>query len=156
MDVIGVLTIGVVIIGVLGASCGQQRPRSPLVIEVTGDHYYWHMRYPGPDGDLHTPDDVATTTDLYVPAGVETEIRLTSSDYLYMFALPELELKQVAVPDLWFSLALPPQEQATYRLEGDQLCGFSHDSLSGTVVVQSSEEFQEWTERQPRIESIEN
>ena len=134
------------IILLLLAAC-QQEERPPLVIEVTGDDYYWHLRYPGPDRELHTGDDVASVSDLHVPAGEAVEVRLTSADFLYLFALPELGLSQVAVPDLWFSLSLQPDSERTYRLEGDQMCGFSHDSLLGTVYVHSRSDFDDWMRR---------
>ena len=134
------------IIPLLLAAC-QQQERPPLVIEVTGDDYYWHLRYPGPDGVLHTLDDVAAVSDLHVPAGEAVEVRLTSADFLYLFALPELGLSQVAVPDLWFSLSLQPDSERTYRLEGDQMCGFSHDSLLGTLYAHSRRDFEDWMRR---------
>ncbi len=134
------------IIPLLLAAC-QQVERPPLVIEVTGDDYYWHLRYPGPDGVLHTGDDVAAVSDLYLPAGEAAEIRLTSADFLYLFALPELGLSQVAVPDLWFSLPLKVDMEKDYRLEGDQMCGFSHDSLMGTLYVQSRRDYDDWMRR---------
>lgn len=142
------------IIPLLLAACNQQE-RPPLVIEVTGDDYYWHLRYPGPDGVLHTGDDVAAVSDLHVPAGEAVEVRLTSADFLYLFALPELGLSQVAVPDLWFSLSLQPDAERNYRLEGDQMCGFSHDSLMGTVYVHSPHDFDDWMRRAAEAEEQE-
>ena len=132
----------IMVVSIFILACQVERP--PLVIEVTGDDYYWHLRYPGPDGVLHTEDDIRTVGDLHLPAGKTAEIKLTSADYLYLFALPELELSQVAVPDLSFSLVLKVDNERTYRLEGDQMCGFSHDSLMGSVFVQSKQEFEDW------------
>ena len=86
-------------------------------------------------------------SDLHVPAGEAVEVRLTSADFLYLFALPELGLSQVAVPDLWFSLSLQPDSERTYRLEGDQMCGFSHDSLMGILYVHSRNDFDDWMRR---------
>ncbi len=134
------------IIPLLLAAC-QQEERPPLVVEVTGDDYYWYLRYPGPDGVLHTRDDVTAVSDLHLPAGEAAEIRLTSADFLYLFALPELGLSQVAVPDLWFSLSLKVDMEKNYRLEGDQMCGFSHDSLLGTLYVHSQRDFDDWMRR---------
>ena len=135
----------ILVVSIFILACQAERP--PLVIEVIGDDYYWHLRYPGPDGVLHTEDDIRTVSDLHLPAGETAEIILTSADYLYLFALPELELSQVAVPDLSFSLVLKVDNERIYRLEGDQMCGFSHDSLMGSVFVQSKQEFEDWMQQ---------
>ena len=135
----------ILVVSIFILACQAERP--PLVIEVIGDDYYWHLRYPGPDGVLHTEDDIRTVSDLHLPAGETAEIKLTSADYLYLFALPELELSQVAVPDLSFSLVLKVDNERIYRLEGDQMCGFSHDSLMGSVFVQSKREFEDWMQQ---------
>lgn len=121
---------------------------SPLPIEVVGNDYYWFVRYPGADGKLHTADDVHDTTNLHLPVATETHIQITSRDYLYTFGLPDLELNQVAVPDLMFGLKFSMDRVGTYQLEGDQLCGFSHESLMGRVFVQSRDEFTAWLRTQ--------
>ena len=45
---------------------------------------------------------------------MEVEIELTSRDYIYTFALPHLDLHQVAVPELTFALAFHPTDLAAY------------------------------------------
>ena len=116
----------------------------PLLIEVTGDDYYWHVRYAGPDGELHTSDDVEDLTDLHVPAATPVRVRLLSQDYVYVLAVPEFGLKQVAVPDLSFDLDFEIEAPGTYRLAGQQLCGFRHESLNGDLFVHTSAEFRTW------------
>ena len=132
----------------LTATCGwmdvSDKIPEPLFIEVVGDDYFWFVRYPGADGVLHTADDVHDTTNLHLPVATETSIAITSRDYLYTFGLPSLGLNQVAVPDLMFGLEFSFDEVGTYQLEGDQMCGFSHESLVGEVIVQEKEEFVRW------------
>ena len=33
-------------------------PSNPMVIKVLAEHWIWHFRYPGPDGQFGTPDDI--------------------------------------------------------------------------------------------------
>ena len=137
----------------LAALAGCDQPAdypipNPLPIEVVGDEYYWFVRYPGADGQLHTADDVHDKTNLHLPVATETHIQITSRDYLYTFGLPSLGLNQVAVPDLMFGLKFSVDEVGTYQLKGDQLCGFSHESLMGRVIVQSREDFTTWLRSQ--------
>ena len=130
----------------LGAnSCTPVLPPGPLHIQITGEEYTWQFRYPGPDGALHTDDDIIKLgKELHLPLGVEVKLELTSRDYIYTLALPHLDLHQVAVPDLTFALAFTPRTTGAFAFVGDQMCGFEHESLNGRVVVESPAAFVDW------------
>ena len=112
-------------------------PTNVLTIEVTGDEYNWHFRYPGGDGVLGTDDDQHSVQDLYLPDNTDITLKLTSNDYLYSFALPDLDLREVAVPGLSFELQFRTKGNQTQTLQilGDQFCGFAHETLVGKVHV---------------------
>lgn len=116
----------------------------PLLVQMTGDDYEWHVTYAGPDRELHTSDDIVDIGDVHVPVATPVQIQLRSLDYVYLLALPDLELKQVAVPDMEFSIDFQFDATGTYRLEGNQLCGFRHKSLMGRVFVEPKERFRAW------------
>ena len=118
----------------------------PLVVEVTGSDYQWHLRYPGADGRLGTPDDIHAVRHPHVPVQTETRFRLNSRDYLYKFAVPRLNLKEIAVPDLTFTLEFVVDETGEIEFRGDQFCGYSHPELSGTLFVESPKDFEAWLE----------
>ena len=127
------------------AGCTPVLPPGPLRIQITGEEYIWQFRYPGPDGALNTADDIVKPgKELHLPFGIEIELELTSQDYIYTFALPHLDLHQVAVPDLTFALAFTPQISGVFAFVGDQMCGFEHESLNGRVVVESPAAFVDW------------
>lgn len=130
----------------LGANgCTPALPPGPLRIQITGEEYTWQFRYPGPDNSLHTDDDIIKQgKELHLPRGIEIELELTSRDYIYTFALPHLDLHQVAVPDLTFALAFTPPTTGVFAFVGDQMCGFEHESLNGRVVVESPAAFVDW------------
>ncbi|MDE2743274.1 MAG: hypothetical protein OXI58_16895 [Gemmatimonadota bacterium] len=134
---------GLLLLGVDG--CTPALPPGPLRIQITGEEFIWQLRYPGPDGALHTADDITKPgKELHLPLGIEVEIELTSRDYIYTFALPHLDLHQVAVPDLTFALTFTPQTTGVFAFVGDQMCGFEHESLNGRVVVESPAAFVDW------------
>jgi cytochrome c oxidase subunit 2 len=125
----------------------QPRPteRPELRIEITGYEFQWHVRYPGPDGELGTADDLLDRQDVRVPVGRHVELVLHSLDYLYTLALPHASLKEIAVPDLTFSLRLTPDQVGSFELRGDQFCGYSHPDLMGNFVVMTESDFEKWT-----------
>ncbi len=116
----------------------------PLLVQVKGDDYEWHITYAGPDRKLNTSDDIVDMKDVHVPVATPVRIQLRSEDYVYLLALPELELKQIAVPDMEFSIDFQFDAAGAYELEGNQLCGFRHETLMGKVFVQSSDQFRAW------------
>lgn len=134
---------GLVLLGI--ARCTPALPPRPLHIQITGEEYTWQFRYSGPDGALQTADDIIKPgKELHLPLGRAVELELTSRDYIYTFALPHLDLHQVAVPDLTFALAFTPQAAGAFAFVGDQMCGFEHESLNGRVVIESPAAFVDW------------
>jgi len=130
------------LIGIIGlvtlANChaGDEQQRiDKLVIAATGDNFNWYFQYPGPDNILGTEDDQYSTQNLYLPDHAEITLKLASNDYLYSFALPEMGLKEIAAPDLYFELNFNTGNPQILSLLGDQFCGFAHDSLKGKVHI---------------------
>ena len=68
---------GLVLLGTDG--CTPALPPGPLLIQITGEEFTWQFRYPGPDGSLHTDDDIIKPgKELHLPLGIEIEVELTS------------------------------------------------------------------------------
>jgi cytochrome c oxidase subunit 2 len=125
------------------------RPPAPsvLVVELTGDKGTWHVRYPGPDGRLDTPDDLIGGHDLHLPARTQVRLELRSRDAVYFFGVPGLGLNEAAVPDLAFALDFGTGEPGTFELRQDQICGRSHPDLKGRLVVEPLSTFADWLEQ---------
>lgn len=130
-------------------ACGQPKRASAahaelpdvLEVEITGDDFNWHVRYPGADGKLGTDDDVSAMRDLHVPVNTRTRLHLRSRDYIYNLALPDLSLKEIAVPNLEFFLEFETGAPRTVELRGDQMCGWTHPQLLGKLFIESTDEF---------------
>lgn len=129
-----------------GCTTAKPQPRlDSIVIEVTGDDFNWHFHYPGLDGVFGTPDDRYSVQNLFVPDNSIIRLKLRSNDYVYSFSLPELGLKEIAVPGLSFELQFTTENEQTLRLLGDQFCGFAHESLIGKVYVRNQDSgYYEW------------
>ena len=122
------------------AGCGPEDQRQgpdSIVVEVTGEEFNWYFRYPGPDGVFDTDDDRHSVQDLYLPGNASVHLKLSSKDYLYSFALPELDLIEIAVPGLDYALEFDTRDEQTLQLLGDQFCGFSHETLIGKVYIRN-------------------
>jgi len=120
------------------ADNNQKRIES-IVIDVTGDNFNWHFRYPGKDGILGNDDDQHSVRNLYLPDHSNVKLKLHSNDYLYSFALPSLSLKEIAVPGLDYELSFSTVSEDKMPLLGDQFCGFSHKTLIGEVSIRNQD-----------------
>jgi len=115
-----------------------------VTIEMTGHDFRWHSRYPGDDGQVGTPDDVHAAQVLHVPVKADVKIVLKSRDYIYSLEVPQAGLKEIAVPDLTFTLRFEADNIGTFVLPGEQLCGYAHPDLIGTLVVESQRDYRRW------------
>ena len=134
--------------GEAGLSASSVLAEGPLTIDVTGDQYNWIVRYPGGDGQHETDDDRYTLRHVHVPADTDVTLRLFSRDYVYTLSLPHLKLREIAVPDLVFKLAFRTGQPGTFALRGDQMCGFSHSNLIGTLIVENRDALVAWLRQQ--------
>jgi cytochrome c oxidase subunit 2 len=93
---------------------------------------------------LWTADDITALGNLHLPVHTKTTIRLTSDDFIYTLSLPEIGVKEMAVPEMFFFLAFETDSVGTFDLLGDQLCGYAHRSLIANLVVENRVDFEAW------------
>lgn len=119
-------------------------PIVEVKIEMIGNDFKWNSRYAGRDGKLNTEDDRMANEVLHVPLGADIEIVLKSRDYLYSLEVPVAGKKEIAVPDLTFSLHFKADQLGTFEMPGNQMCGYTHPDLMGTLIVESQEDYSRW------------
>ncbi|WP_165247721.1 cytochrome c oxidase subunit II [Paludisphaera soli] len=120
-------------------------PRTPVLAEVTGRQFQWAMKYPGPDGRLGTPDDLFTVNDLHLVKDQTALIHLKSADVIHSFFLPQMRIKQDAVPGMAIPVWFDCDRAGRFELACAELCGWGHYKMRGDVVVHETEaEFQAW------------
>jgi cytochrome c oxidase subunit II len=119
-------------------------PPSDFEVHVTAKQFNWEILYPGPDGKLETADDVLIENDMHVPVNKVVRIILKSKDVIHSFFVPNLRLKQDAVPGrdilVWFEATKPGK----YELPCAELCGFGHSGMKGWLYVDTPEEYEKW------------
>jgi len=128
------------------AKIKRHAPESDFEIQVTAKQFNWDVVYPGPDGKLATEDDIKFDNDIHVPVNKVVRVRLTSSDVIHSFFLPNLRLKQDAVPGrtvlVWFDATKPGK----YELPCAELCGFGHSGMKGWLHVHTAEDYKKWAD----------
>ena len=144
----------VVVIGVMSRGLWldikdpRRFPPAGLEVIVTAKQFEWNVTYPGADQRIGTPDDFQTRNQLHVPANTPVHLVLQSEDVIHSFYLPELRLKQDAVPGMhiraWFEATRPGQ----YTIGCAELCGLGHYRMKGAMTVHSSADWATWNARQ--------
>jgi cytochrome c oxidase subunit II len=116
------------------AAAKMRPPQIPITAEVTGRQFNWDFRYPGPDGELYTLDDIVRTDgNLYLPYGEEIMLRITSADVLHSFFLPNLRLKQDVIPGMDQKVWFKAKETGSFDIVCAELCGWGHYKMKGRV-----------------------
>ncbi len=142
----------VIVLGIMSeplwARIKQQVPPSDIQVRVTGKQFNWEILYPGPDGKFETADDVQMDNELHVPVNRVVQVFLASKDVIHSFFLPNLRLKQDAVPgrtiQAWFEATKP----GVYEIPCAELCGFGHSGMLGHLTVHSAEDYEQWVKEQ--------
>jgi cytochrome c oxidase subunit 2 len=120
------------------------------VAEVTARQFEWRIRYPARGKRLlptPQPDDVYTVNELHVPTGRPVSISLRTEDVQHSFFVPELRVKQDAVPGLTIPVWFDVDQRRSYELVCAELCGWGHYKMKARVIGESDEEFAAWKDR---------
>ena len=137
-----------------------------LQVEVTGMQFVWTFRYPGLDAtfgrtapslvdpaagnplgidpaDRHGNDDLVTS-ELVLPAGRQVDLRLRALDVIHGFAIPELRLKQNAIPGQTLHIHVTPTVPGTYAILCTQVCGLGHYRMNANLRVLAPDDWDRW------------
>ena len=129
------------------ANVKMRRPDMPPTVEVVGRQFEWRLRYPGHDGMLGTEDDLHLVNDLHLPVDEQVLVQLKSMDVLHSFFLPNLRIKQDAVPGMKIPVWFQGTETGSFDTVCAELCGWGHYKMKGRVTFVSRPEFDAWLER---------
>jgi cytochrome c oxidase subunit 2 len=141
-------------------------PADALVVQVTGAQFLWTFHYPGPDGqfgrtdpklvtgtntvgidraDPPAKDDIIVQGDMHLPANRAVKVRLRSTDVIHSFFLPNLRVKQDAVPGMGIEIWFTPTTPGNYEVACAELCGLGHYRMKALLTIDESQEnFEKW------------
>lgn len=135
--------------------------KSELTIKITG--FQWKWKYEYLDQGVSFFSNLATTQDqinnkapknkwfllevdnpMVVPVDTKVKLLITADDVIHAWWVPELGVKQDAIPGFvnenWIYITKP----GTYRGQCGELCGVYHGFMPIVVEAVSKEEFTQW------------
>jgi cytochrome c oxidase subunit 2 len=140
-------------------------PTPDVEIDVVGQAFNWHARYPGADGilgkrharyrtatnlfgidptDVHGKDDIVLTGEFNLPINKNVVVHLSSVDVLHSYFLPNFRIKQDAVPGSWIDVWFNGTKTGKYELACAELCGSGHYAMRAVLNMQSDADFAKW------------
>lgn len=115
-------------------------PEDAVEVNVVAGQWYWTYEYP--------EENVSTSETMVIPANKPIYLNITSEDVIHSVHVPELGLKQDAIPGEDNSLLFEARTEGEYQLYCAEYCGVGHSDMLGTVTVVSEEEYEQWLEEQ--------
>ena len=153
-------------------------------VRVIAQQFAWNIHYPGADGifgdtdinlvDEETnpiglvregngADDIVTLNQLHLPVNRQALIYLSSKDVIHSFGIPEMRVKQDAIPGMTIPVYFTPtmtsadflkeiqgsaRDGQGYEIACAQLCGNSHYRMKGYLTVETEDEFNAWLDEE--------
>jgi len=154
-------------------------------VRVIAQQFAWNIHYPGADGKFgrtdvtmvdeetnpigldrsskYGADDIVTLNQMHLPVNKQTMIYLSSKDVIHSFSLPEMRVKQDAIPGMSIPIFFTPtmttsdflnkvkgstREGMGYQIACAQLCGNSHYRMLGYLTVDTEEDYEAWLNEQ--------
>ena len=126
------------------AISGPAGSQNGLVVEVTGNQWWWHVRYPN-----HDPSRiVVTANEIHIPVGRPVMIRGTSNDVIHSFWVPNLHGKRDLIPSRVTAEWIQASRPGRFRGQCAEFCGLQHAHMALWVIAEPEDKFAEWMNRQ--------
>ena len=151
-----------------------------LEVRIIAQQFAWNIHYPGADGrfgitrlklvdeetnpigldrDGYGADDIVTLNQLHLPVDKMVKMYISSKDVIHSFSLPEMRVKQDAVPGMQIPIYFTPtmtsfnfleqikgsaRDGKGYEIACAQLCGNSHYRMRGFMTIHTDDEYNAW------------
>ncbi|AFZ45931.1 cytochrome c oxidase, subunit II [Halothece sp. PCC 7418] len=129
----------------LGESPGNKAKNlTPLSVEVNAIQYAFLFTY---------PDSGIVSGELHVPVGQPVNLKIEAGDVIHAFWVPQLRLKQDAVPGRETKISFTPERTGEYPVICAELCGPYHGAMKTQLIIESRDEYQAWIQEQQVAQS---
>jgi cytochrome c oxidase subunit II len=142
-----VILFGLLVASVVtGRAIGSIGSAEGLVVEVTGNQWWWDIEYHDPDPSLR----VRTANELHLPIGRQVRIQMKSNDVIHSFWVPNLHGKMDLIPGRQTALWIQADKPGIYRGQCAEYCGLQHAHMAFSVIAESPDDFERWLAAQRR------
>src|SRR6202046_2683962 len=145
-------TVILIILAIMSSSTWadikEHGPPRDVFHRRVGKQFYSEHTRPGPDGKFDTKNVLTMDNELHVPVNKVVRIDLTSKDVIHSFFVPNMRLKQDAVPGRIIHVWFEATETGQYEIPCAELCGFGHSGMLGNLTVQTQEDYDKWLKGQ--------
>jgi cytochrome c oxidase subunit II len=126
----------------LSATLSTVEPRNAIRIEVTGEQWWWRVRYGASEERI-----VESANEVRIPVGQDIVFQLKSADVIHSFWIPSLAGKVDMIPGRSTSLRLAASMPGIYRGICAEYCGGAHAFMALDVIAMPEPEYQAWLQR---------
>lgn len=109
----------------------------PLVVDVKAIQYAWIFTY---------PETGIVSGELHVPKDRPVQLNINAGDVLHAFWVPQLRLKQDAIPGRESVIAFTANREGDYPIICAELCGAYHGGMKAVLYVDSEDTYAQWEE----------
>ena len=123
-------------------------PDQALTISVVAKQFEWNVTYPGADRILGNEDDFTIRNRFEIPVNEPVIVRLESEDVIHSFFIPELRVKQDAVPGMVIPIWFEAIQTGEFQIGCAELCGLGHYRMRARVKVHDRASYEAWYREQ--------
>jgi cytochrome c oxidase subunit II len=140
----GVTLAALLVYSLVRGQSVQAPAEAALRIEVTGEQWWWRVRYLDARGAL----DFETANEIRIPAGQAVLLELKSADVIHSFWVPSLAGKLDMIPGRTNRLRLLAARPGEFRGQCAEYCGGPHGFMAFFVVAQEEQAYERWAQNQ--------
>jgi cytochrome c oxidase subunit 2 len=119
-------------------------PDDALTIGVMAKQFEWIVTYPGEDRMLGNADDFTIRNRFEIPVNEPVIVMLESEDAIHSFFIPEMRVKQDAVPGMTIPIWFEAIRTGEFQIACAELCGLGHYRMRARVVVHDPTSYEAW------------
>jgi cytochrome c oxidase subunit 2 len=116
-----------------------------MEVKVKGIQYAWIFTY---------PDTGIISGELHIPVNRPVKLTMEAGDVIHAFWVPQLRLKQDAIPGRESILAFTSNLEGTYPIICAELCGAYHGGMKSMLYVHNEADFAQWVQDNTFAENI--
>jgi cytochrome c oxidase subunit II len=118
--------------------------RNPLTIEVTGNQWWWQIRYVSDQPQ----QSLVTANEIHIPINRPIQIRGMSNDVIHSFWVPNLHGKRDLIPSRVTVEWIEADHPGRFRGQCAEFCGLQHAHMAFWVVAEPEAQFDDWMKQQ--------